>query len=311
MENFATKQEKSAAEFYQNMGVSPKDFLEGESVKDVFEFLNFEPLVDENGNRALTPYEILGLLPNMDGNIEKPIVFFVKNKIKNLSGFKSSAGFDFVFSKEKNQHKDKLIEFVLTCYKAALAENNMAEAEKQFAILNKITNGKAKHYVGACYDYKKFYKQMKKQLLIDLFSHFFMLYLIQKKSIIKKGLIIKNKKFVPFNQNKQQQKQEEVPVIKSIKIDRVSEKLKEETEKPAAKETKNEIVKETQTIITEIENTQEKQEIEQDLPVRESFIKRIKHKFFRKDKKKINAFALPAENQEESKPEIEKEVVYE
>jgi len=178
---------------------------------------------------VLTPYEILGVLPNIVGNVEKPIVFFIRNKLKNLKPVKTAQAENFIFSKEKNKKDDSLVEFVLNSYRLAITQNNLAEAERYFDMLNQITGGNAKHYIGSVYDYTKFYRQMKKQLLIDLFSHFFLLYLMQKKSLIKKGLIIKNKKFKAYNSNKQVNLhvENQLPEIKSIRIDEIVQSEKE------------------------------------------------------------------------------------
>jgi len=229
MENITNEILEEAAKVYKQMGVSPDAFLTQGKVKNIYDFLGIKPEVDESGKRVLTPYEILGVLPNIVGNVEKPIVFFIRNKLKNLKPVKTAQAENFIFSKEKNKKDDSLVEFVLNSYRLAITQNNLAEAERYFDMLNQITGGNAKHYIGSVYDYTKFYRQMKKQLLIDLFSHFFLLYLMQKKSLIKKGLIIKNKKFKAYNSNKQVNLhvENQLPEIKSIRIDEIVQSEKE------------------------------------------------------------------------------------
>ena len=219
MNFFTDEQLKLMVQFYTDMGFSEKEYLLGGNIRSIFDVLNISPNVDEKNSRSLTPYEILGVLPNIVDGIEKPIVFFVKNKFKFIKPAKLSKPENFKFSKEANQKDPSIIDMVLKKYKSALAQNNVEEADKLFEILNKLTNGKAEKYIGLIYDYTKFYRQMKKQLLIDLFSHFFLIYLLEQKSIIKKGLVVKNKKFKYFNINKQVSKTSEMPQIKSIKSD--------------------------------------------------------------------------------------------
>ncbi len=306
MENFTNEQIKAAAKFYEEMGVSIGDYISGGKIKDIFNFLQIKPQVDDDGNRKLTPYEILGLLPNVENGKEKPIVFVVKNKFRAIRPFRSQVVASFDYKKSKSESEDALISFVVKSYRSAIAQNNLAEAERQLDVLNKITGGKAKRYLGEFYDYTRFYRQMKKQLLIDLFSHFFLVYLMRKKSLIKKGLIIKNKKFVPYKQDKDEMlaAAEMLPEIKSIRIDEVpegSEKVEAlPVEEPQSQE-KN-----------EKSDAKPEPQKQQSAPVqRKSFIKKLKNRFFRKDKKKLNAIRPGAVEFKPQPENLEKEVSYE
>ncbi len=290
MENITNEILEEATKVYKQMGVSPDAFLTQGKVKNIYDFLGIKPEVDEAGKRTLTPYELLGVLPNIVGDVEKPIVFFIRNKLKNLKPVKTAQAENFIFSKEKNNKDDSLIEFVLNSYRTALAQNNISEAERHFDMLNKLTGGKAKHYIGSVYDYTKFYRQMKKQLLIDLFSHFFLLYLMQKKSLIKKGLIIKNKKFKAYNQNKifQTNIENQLPEIKSVRIDEIA---MGEKETPALDgNVMQEDFSESQRVIDDgkIENQIDVKlpENKPDSLQKNSFIKRIRTRLQRKNKQR-------------------------
>ena len=320
MEDITNENIEMFADFYNKLGVDPEQFFSGKNITNIFDFLNIVPQVDELGNRKLTSYEILGLLPNIENGKEKPIIFFMKNKFRGLKIVKPKFELDLFFSKAANEKDESLIDYVVNNYKTAIMQNNLAEAERQFEMLDKITGGKAKHYIGKVYDYTKFYKQMKKQLLIDIFSHFFMIYLMRKKSIIKEGLIIKNKKYRAYESYKKtpsvKQEKPTRPEIKSIKIDSVKgtgDKLS--TEKPnviemdlnkelAQFEKKIEKINE-QSLEVKIEIEKPQIKIEQ-----KSFLKKIKTKLFRKNKK-IN---LPKSDQQKNikmfeQPKFEEEEV--
>jgi len=320
MEDFTNEQVEAAVEFYKQMNVSSDLFLADGKIKDIFSFLNIKPEVDDDGKRKLTPYEILGVLPNICDGVEKPIVFFVKNKIRNIKISKTNNFGELKFSNQKKQSDKDLIEFVLASYRSAIAQNNLAEAERQFETLDLITGGKAKHYIGTFYDYTKFYKQMKKQLLIDLFAHFFLIYLMHKKSLIKKGLVIKNKKFKAYDANKQiaNKAEPEMPQIKSIKVDSVpvaevvdvSKNNIEEIDfdeaiKPKAQEKNNQS---EQKIETEVLAKEVPEKVE-----RKSFIRRLKNRLFRKNQKAVNVDYGKEiiKKTDEKNIKIEKEVSYE
>lgn len=323
MENFTNEQLQEFVRFYEKMGVSSTDFFVGDQVKNIFDFLGIKPEVDENGHRKLTPYELLGILPNFDDGVEKPIVFFVKNKVKNIKLVKINSIGDFVFSKEKNKDENSLIDFVLSSYRTAIMQNNLAEAERHFEMLDKLTGGKAKHYIGSFYDYTKFYKQMKKQLLIDLFSHFFLLYLMQKKSIIKKGLIIKNKRFKAYKENKsfENQIEEMLPQIKSVRIDEVDfrEEEKSQVEISESKNYNKIAIKQASEQVV-VKNNETSHVVVSSQKGEKSFIKKFTNKLFRKnhfksqgsevEQEKINP--QPSEFREDIiDVKIEKEVIYE
>lgn len=319
MENFSNEQMETMIAFYKQLGISADKFFVDGKIKSIFEILGVKPEVDENGVRKLTPYEILGLLPNIEDGKEKPIIFFLKNKLRGLKLTKIANLGSFFFSKEKNQSdKDNsLIEFILSSYKTAIVQNNLSEAERQFDMLNKITGGRAKHFIGSFYDYTKFYKQMKKQLLIDLFSHFFLIYLMEKKSIIKKGLIIKNKKFKSFNANKMffSDAESAIPEIKSIRIDEVAETdIEEKSENLSSVEFDKSISKAKDALSCEVDK-ELKAQVKQPLPQKkQSFIKKLRNRIFRKNKLNQKLFS-PINISESEKvgftEKTEKEVSYE
>ena len=313
MENFTNEQVKLIAEFYESMGVSSVDYLVGSEIKNIFDFLSIKPDVDENGNRKLTPYELLGVLPNIVDKKERPIVFFIKNKLKNIKLIKNFSNNTFTFSDDKNKKdNDSLIEFVLKSYKTAMAQNNMAQAERQLDMLNMITGGKAKHYIRFCYDYTKFYKQMKKQLLIDLFSHFFLIYLMKKRSLIKKGLIIKNKKFKPYSENKFEKIDNSddgfLPQIKSIRIDEAPEDCIELFNLKNNKE--SEFSEIEFSSVDSLEKTKNSSELKKSSE-KKSFIKKIRKQLFRKDKKKNKYLSKQVNNINIMKNKRDEEVSYE
>ena len=78
MENFTNEQLESLIAFYKQLGISADKFFVDGKIKSIFEVLQIKPDVCEDGSRKLTPYEILGLMPNIQDGKEKPIVFFVK-----------------------------------------------------------------------------------------------------------------------------------------------------------------------------------------------------------------------------------------
>lgn len=299
-----------AASGYEKMGVTADKFLEGGNVKNIFDFLGIAPEFDDNGQRMQTPYEVLGVLPNIDGDIEKPIVFFVRNKIKNLKPVKTQNHLNLAYSKEKNNTKtDELILFAIKGYKTAVEQNNQAEADRYFELLEKLTGGKAKHYISDGYDYTKFYKKMKKQLIIDLFSHYFLLYLMQKKSIIKAGLVIKNKRFHAFDilQQPSNRGDNDMPQIKSIRIDSVGT----QNSKTADIIEENISNDKVQAVgISENVSQQTPPPLPIQNPERKSFIKRIIKRLKKKDKKKQDRLIAP-EIPKEIEPACEKEVSYE
>lgn len=319
MENFTNEQMEKVIAFYKQLGISADKFFVDGKIKSIFEILQIKPDVGEDGERRLTPYEILGLMPNIQNGEEKPIIFFLKNKLRGLKLTKIANLGSFLFSKEKNQdEKDKsLIQFILSNYKTAIVQNNLSEAERQFDMLNKITGGRAKHYIGSFYDYTKFYKQMKKQLLIDLFSHFFLIYLMEKKSLIKKGLIIKNKKFKAFNANKNVLASQDAvaPQIKSIRIDEVAEvESQQTTEKISDVGFDKSMSKAEIALSQDVENEQKVQPEQVAATNKQSFIKRLRSRLLKRNKLKQKLLGqmemIDSQQIDISKME-EKEVSYE
>lgn len=324
MENIANEELETFVDFYNKLGVSSEQFFVGEKIVNIFDFLNIKPQVDDEGNRKLTPYEILGILPNIQNGVEKPIIFFIKTKFKGIKLVKPKFDFNFFYSKDSNKKDESIIGVVLRNYKSAIAQNNLEEADKQFAILDKLTGGRAKQYIGYLYDYTKFYRQMKKQLLVDIFSHFFLIYLMNKKSLIKKGLIVKNKKVKKYDSYKTKQINsiENIPEIKSIQIDNVDESLVSNISK-RDEISEFDFDKEIRKIggnkkkVVDEECVVEQQKIE---PPKEkkSFIKKIKNRFFRDKKLKVEQLLKINEPEKKEENEInkndkkmEKEVSYE
>ncbi len=72
-------------DIYAILGI-PKQYNPDGSLMSIYELLKIHPIYDETGTRMLTPYELLGILPKFDKNInEIPYVFVIKNRIGKIA----------------------------------------------------------------------------------------------------------------------------------------------------------------------------------------------------------------------------------
>ena len=83
------KQEKLTGDMlidiYAILGI-PVQYNEDGSIKSIYELLEIFPIYDETGTRLLTPYEVLGLMPQFDSNgKEIPLIFVIKNKVGSIA----------------------------------------------------------------------------------------------------------------------------------------------------------------------------------------------------------------------------------
>ncbi len=199
MSNFNELNKKSK-QIYDILGVSSESYICGGQILNLFKMLKFSPEIDEDGERKLTPYELLGVAPIFDENgTEKPIVFAIKNKVNKVTK-NLGVGYGFIYQANKVKSEKNLLETMLENYKKAVLYGNESDAEMYYKMLDDISGGKAKEILDSFFDYSKFYRKMKKQLLIDIFAHFFLMYVTSKKSIIKNGLIKKNKIYKAYHE---------------------------------------------------------------------------------------------------------------
>ncbi len=128
---------------------------------------------------------------------EIPIVFVLKNRVGKIGKFQ---GQTVKFSCKNNKVKDNksTLEELKSRYKRAVLDGKQAEADELFKMIDALSGGKAKEVLRSFFDYTKYYKKIKKQLIIDLFAHFFMLYIYSMISAAKGGVVRKNKIFKPF-----------------------------------------------------------------------------------------------------------------
>lgn len=223
--------QKSKRIYNEILGVSPKIYIKNGKVLNLFDMVNVLPYEKVNGRRNLTPYEILGVAPifDLNGN-EKPIVFAVKNKVSKVTK-NTTLGCGFIYQANKVKSDKNLLESMASKYKKAVLYGNDSDAEMYFKMLDDISGGKAREILSSFYDYSKFYRRMKKQLLIDIFAHFFLVYVSTKKSLIKNGIINKNKIFRAYHEEYAETKTDvyefdipnlnfglDEPVLQSIKI---------------------------------------------------------------------------------------------
>lgn len=72
-------------DIYAILGI-PKQYNPDGSLMSIYELLKIHPIYDETGTRLLTPYELLGILPKFDKNInEIPYVFVIKNRVGKIA----------------------------------------------------------------------------------------------------------------------------------------------------------------------------------------------------------------------------------
>lgn len=186
-------------ELYKKMGLRDPKFFNGVNPVNLFKVLGVEPQIKEDGTRLLTPYEVLGVLPKFDNGVEKPIVFAIKNRIKKIGKYEGQIT-QFIYKKSKIKEEKSVIQTLKERYRAAVFAGNEDEADSCLKMIESISSSEAHEFKDSFYDYSKFYKRMKKQLLLDLFAHFFLLYVQARSSIIKSGIIMKSKLYKPYHE---------------------------------------------------------------------------------------------------------------
>ena len=196
MSKFTNKQ---IFEIYNTMGVSDPKFFNEKKIVNLFKLLNIEPQFDDAGKRILTPYEILGVLPQIVDNKEKPIVFAIKHKVSKIGRYEGQIK-DFFYKKQKVKEEKTVLQTLKERYRAAIFAGDDALADNCLSMIGQLSSDELREFKDSFYDYSKFYKRMKKQLLIDLFSHFFLLYIQNMSKIIKSGIIKKKKAFKPYRE---------------------------------------------------------------------------------------------------------------
>ena len=212
MGNFSEEILTEILKFYKTIGLNKSDFFKADNILGLYQILGIKPEFDENGNRRLTPYEILGVPPIIVNGKEVPIVFAIKNKSKKVKRIGKVEGpvVDFVYKNKKVQEKDSLLEQLKKQYIQALLAGDEDLAAQFLQMIDDLTGGRSVEVLHSFYDYTKFYRRMKKQLMIDLFNHFFLMFLLQNSVNIKEGVIKKGKVYKAFRDEHDLEKQEEI-----------------------------------------------------------------------------------------------------
>lgn len=199
MEKFT---EKKITEFYKKIGLTEAEFFDGKKPINLFKILKISPEIDGAGNRKLTPYELLGIVPIFENGKEVPIVFAIKNRVKKIGNYEGNVK-EFLYKNQKTKQEKTVIQDLKEKYRLAIMSGDDATAEFCLDTLTNLSADEAQNFKDSFYNYTKFYKRMKKQLLIDLFAHFFLEYMQMRKSaIIKNGIIKKDKLFKAYKENK-------------------------------------------------------------------------------------------------------------
>lgn len=186
-------------EFYQSMGLSGPDFLSGGKIVNLYKLLEIVPEKNSNGDRLKTPYEILGVPPKFENGKEKPIVFAIKHKTIRIGKYEGRI-VDFVYKRPKIVEEKTVLRQLKERYRAAIFAGNEEEAESCLSTISKLAGVSVREFKDSFYNYTKFYKRMRRQLLIDLFAHFFLTFVQNRSAIIKKGIILKNKLYKPYRE---------------------------------------------------------------------------------------------------------------
>ncbi len=196
MEKFSTEQ---IFELYRFMGLDDPKFFDDANVVNLFRILNIEPKFNEDGSLKKTPYELLGVLPIFEDNQEKPIVFAIKNRTEKIGKYEGEE-LNFIYKKSKIKEEKSVLRTLKERYRSAIFSGDEAQAESCIRMIEELTGGLSSEFLDSFYDYTKFYKKMKKQLLLDLFAHFFLQYIQARSALIKNGIILKDKVYRPYRQ---------------------------------------------------------------------------------------------------------------
>ena len=200
MSNFSKETLIKALDFYKLFGLTKNKIVKDGEVLDLYQILGAKPDFDENGKRLPTPYEMLMVPPQFVDGEEIPIVFAIKNKVKKIGRYTGEVK-DFIFKSGKvKEEENSLLETLKENYKKAVLFGNEAEAEKFLNLIDQVTGGGAEAFLDTFYDYTRFYRRMKKQLIIDMFAHFFMMYMKTRSIMIKRGIIKSGKVYKAYRE---------------------------------------------------------------------------------------------------------------
>ncbi len=195
------------AEFYKRIGLSKAEFFDGKNPVNLFKILKINPKTDSKGARVKTPYEIIGVFPNFVNGVEKPIVFAIKNRVLGIGKYEGEIN-DFVYKKQKIKQEKTIIQTLKEKYRAAIFAGDEAAAESCLEMISNLSAEEAREFKDTFYNYTKYYKRMKKQLLLDLFAHFFLELVQSRSSIVKNGLIKKDRLYKAYKEQSQNYSQD-------------------------------------------------------------------------------------------------------
>lgn len=191
--------QKDIDKFFKDIGLG--GYSKKSEPLNLFKALGIIPEVDEDGNRVLTPYEILRTPPKFVNGKEVPIVFAIKNRAKRVGKY-SGTDTLFFYAKKNGVKEGTELELALEelkkKYRHAIFLGNADEALSYLDMINSLTGGMGDEFKDSYYNYALFYKKMKKQLMMDMFAHFFLTYFFRYRNNIKEGLINKSSRFRPY-----------------------------------------------------------------------------------------------------------------
>lgn len=202
MENLTNEQIIDIINFYEKCGITEETYLSKDGALDLFTLLKIEPEFDEDGNRVLTPYEQLEMIPKFEGGEEVPLVFAIKNRVKKVSHGVTG---EFVYGGAKKSDSMEILHKFKQDYFNAIAAGDYSEAQRTFDFVNKLTGGKAEEVIGINYKNEMFYAKMKRQLLLDLFANFLILRIMNRKAQEKDKPVSVNKLYKEFAESQIEQ----------------------------------------------------------------------------------------------------------
>ena len=199
MENLTNEQIVEIINFYKMCGIPEDMYLSSDGVLDLFALLGIKPEFDEDGRRLLTPYEYLEIPPKFDNGREVPIIFAIKHHVSKIHKFEDKKPTTYTYVSPKELSDDKII---LNKFKAdyfsAVANGNMMEASRIYDLIDRITGGQADDFIGINYNCVKFYKKMQQQLMMDIFTNFVIVQILNKKASIQEGIVKIDKLYKEF-----------------------------------------------------------------------------------------------------------------
>ena len=195
------------AEFYKRVGLSKAEFFVGKKPVNLFKILKADPETDENGDRVKTPYEMLGVFPKFVDGVEVPIVFAIKNRVLGIGKYEGEIK-DFVYISQKVKEEKTIIQTLKEKYRAAIFAGDEETADSCLDMISNLSAEEAREFKDSFYDYTKYYKRMKRQLLIDLFAHFFLQLVQERASVVKKGIVKKDKLYKAYKTKMQNYNQD-------------------------------------------------------------------------------------------------------